>query len=84
MYLQRAEILCLSYIYALELMPGVTWAGVCEKACKELNWLGNEAATNGGSVAKWNKTFLNNQEQFGLTIKTRKKKSGADVNDEAK
>jgi hypothetical protein len=33
MYRQRAEILCLSYIYALELIPGVTWAGVCEKAC---------------------------------------------------
>ena len=83
-YRQRAELLCLSYIYALELMPGVTWTGVCEKACKELNRLGNEAATSAHSVGKWNRTFLSNKEHFGLTIKTRKKKGGDDLNDQDK
>jgi len=72
---QRSQLLCLAYILALEHMPRQNWAKCCQKACAELNRLGNEAATSGGTVAQWNATLRSNKERFGLTLRAGGKNS---------
>jgi hypothetical protein len=60
---QQCKLLWQAYIFALDWMnqqndydvPNKTWKECCEAACKHLNPCGNLAATNGETIARWNR-----------------------------
>jgi hypothetical protein len=62
---QQCLLLCQAYIFALAWMnqqhdydlPNKTWLDCCDAACEHLNPSGNEAATSGETIQRWNRQF---------------------------
>jgi hypothetical protein len=62
---QQCQILCQACIFALVWMnqqhdydlPNKTWLDCCKAACEHLNPCGNEAATSGETIQRWNRQF---------------------------
>jgi hypothetical protein len=64
----RCQLLCQAYLFALEHMGGgsdhKTWGQCCQEACNYLNPSGNQQATSGRVIKRYNILFYKNAETF--------------------